>query len=284
MPYKKSFRGRRKPYRKARKSGYKKRTYKGKRLVKAVKQVMARQVETKVVQYNASLNAGCISSSVSQAQLNGRVFMITPQGSTIASVIQAYPIISSGVGQDQRVGDEIKIKGIYVNYLINANGYDATTNPNPRATLCTIWVVRPKRGQVDGLQVGNLQAGGSSANFFENQFSSDSGFIGSTVDMLKKVDRDNYQVLYCKTVKIGYGGTLNTTNAQVAFHNNDFKQFYRGRIKIKGMNVKFDRNDVFQGQPMYMFCQCMAADGTTYNNPILPVSFVFNEAIYYTDM
>lgn len=263
---------------------YKKRTMAGnKKITRVVKKVMARAVETKVVQYNASLNAGCISSSVSQAQLNGRVFMITPQGATIASVVQAYPIIGSGVGQDQRVGDEIKIKGIYVNYLINANGYEATTNPNPRATLCTIWVVRPKRGQVDGLQVGNLQAGAASANFFENQFNSDSGFIGSTVDMLKKVDRDNYQVLYCKTVKIGYGGTLNTTNAQVAFHNNDFKQFYRGRIKIKGMNVKFDRNDVFQGQPMYMFCQCTAADGTTYNNPILPVSFVFNEAIYYTD-
>lgn len=263
---------------------YKKRTMAGnKKITRVVKKVLSRQVETKVVQYNASLNAGCINASISQAQFNGRHFMLTPQGGTLGGISCGYPIIGAGVGQDQRIGDEIKIKGLYVNYLIQARGYNATTNPTPQATVVTIWVVRPKRAQVDGLLVPYLQSGNGAANFFENQFNSDSGFIGSTVDMLKKVDRDNYQVLYCKTIKIGYGGTLNSSNAQVAFHNNDFKQFYRGRIKLKGMNVKFDRNDVMQGQPIYMFAQCSAADGTTYGAGILPVDFVFNEAIYYTD-
>jgi len=254
-----------------------------KKITRVVKQAIARNVETKVIQYNASLNAHCISSALSQAQFNGACFMVTPNGANLGpGVIQGYPIIANGVGQDQRVGDEIKIKSIYINYLITANGYHATTNPNPRAFLATVWVIRPKRGQQNGLDVTNIQVN-NNANFYENQFGADSGMIGSTVDMLKKVDRDNYQIMYCKTHKIGYSGTLNTTNVVSSFQNNDFKQFVRDRIKLKGMVYKFDRNDFSQMQPMFLFVQCMAADGTVLNPSIMPASFVFNEAIYYTD-
>lgn len=263
---------------------YKKRTMAGnKKITRVVKKVMARAIETKVMQYSASLIPRCVGASTTQAQMNSAVFQITPQGATQASIQVGYPIIANGVGQNQRVGDELKIKGTYINYLLQARGYNATTNPTPQATLATVWCIRPKRGHVNELSASYLSSGASTANFFENQYGSDSGFIGTTVDMLKKVDRDNYQVLYCKTVKIGYGGTLNSSNAQVAFHNNDFKQFYRGRIKVKGMTVKFDRNDFFQGQPYYIFVTVCRADGTTYPANAEPVDFVFNEAIYYTD-
>ena len=160
-----------------------------KKITRVVKQAIARNVETKVIQYNASLNARCIGSATSQAQFNGSCFMVTPNGANLGpGVIQGYPIIANGVGQDQRVGDEIKIKNIYINYLITANGYEATTNPNPRSFLATVWVIRPKRGQQNGLDVTNIQVN-NNANFYENQFGADSGMIGSTVDMLKKVDR-----------------------------------------------------------------------------------------------
>ena len=89
--------------------------------------------------------------------------------------------------------------------------------------------------------------------------------------------------MYCKTHKLGFSGTLNGSNVVSTFQNNDFNQFVRGRIKLKGMLYKFDRNDFSQMQPMFLFVQCMAADGTTFNPNILPASFVFNEAIYYTD-
>lgn len=254
-----------------------------KKITRVVKQVIARNVETKVIQYNAALNARCIGSGTSQSQFNGACFMITPNGANLGgAVIQGYPIIAQGVGQDQRIGDEIKIKNIYINYLLTANGFDATTNPNPRAFLATVWVIRPKRGQQNGLDVTNIQVN-NNANFYENQFGADSGMIGSTVDMLKKVDRDNYQIMYCKTHKLGYSGTLSSSNVVSSFQNNDFNQFVRGRIKLKGMVYKFDRNDFSQMQPMFLFVQCMAADGTTFNPTVIPASFVFNEAIYYTD-
>jgi len=285
MPYK-----RRAPARKG-KRVYRKRVYRKRKyvrkgstaLVRTVKKVLAKNVETKVCQTGASLVCRVISSSQSQANFNAGCWMVTPQGANLGgAVIQAYPIISNGVGADQRIGDEIKIKGTYINYLMNASDYDAATNPNPRATLATIWVVRPKRSNNAGLLITDIQAG-TSANFFEFNSGSESGFIGSTYDMLKKVDRDNWQILACRTHKIGYSGSLNGTNVVSTLQNNDFKQFYRGRIKLKGMTWKVDRNEFYQGQPIYMFVQVTPVDGTTYNTNIIPIDFVFNQTTYYVD-
>lgn len=284
MPYKKSFRGRRKPYRKARKSGYKKRTYKGKRLVKAVKQVMARQVETKVLQYSGNLTVRSISGTITQAQFDTGCLMITPQGAVISGITQPYPVISNGTGQDQRIGDEIKIKGQYIDYLIQAEDYNVSTNPTPRAQIVTLWVIRPKMRNALGQNVYELQSGSSSAIFFENQYNGDSGFSGTMVDMLRKVDTDNFTVIAKRIYKVGWQGTLNTSNQVSTHQQNDFKQFYKGRVKIPAYKWKCDRTDLYQGRQTYMFLTTHAADNTSQAPTILPVNFDFNLTTYYTDM
>lgn len=256
------------------------------RMRAVIKEVLGRQVETKIVQYGGSLQAYSISSGLSQAQFNAACLMVSPQGATIPAIGQGYPVIGNGVGQDQRIGDEIKIKGIYLNYLATALGYDATTNANPKSFLMTIWVIQPKTAAATGLLVTNIQGGSlnTASNFFENQNNADSGLNGTTLDLLRKVDKDNYKVLAVRTHKLGFAGNLNTSNVVSTFQNNDFNQFVRGRIKLKGWNMKFSRQEYQQRLPIFMFCSCMAADGSPYAVNALPASFVFNETIYYSDM
>ena len=259
------------------------RSLKDARIKAVVKKVLGNQVETKVAQDAGSLVPRCIQNSMTQTQFDALCFMCTPQGGVIGAITQAYPIIGNGIGQNQRIGDEIKIKGHYINYIVNARPFNATTNTTPKSNIVQVWVVQPKTGNKLGLTAGQIQSS-SSADFFENQADSDSGMVGNVYDTIRKVDRDNFRVLYKRTHKIGWSGSLNTTDVTATLNNNDFKQFQTGRIKIKGHNLKFDRLDSPQKVPIYMFVQVMAADGTTYNTTQIPVDFKFNSSIYYTDL
>lgn len=258
-------------------------TYANKKIATVVKKVLAKKVETKIRQDAGSLVPRTIQNGMTQTEFDNLCFMCTPQGATIGAISQAYPIIGSGVGQDQRIGDEITVKGHYINYIVNARPYNATTNITPRSNIVQVWVVQPKSANANGLNGFTVQSS-SSANFFENQTDGDSGMVGSVYDTIRKVDRDNWKVLAFRQHKIGWAGTLNTTNAVSSFNNNDFKQYATGRIKIKGYNLKFDRLDRPQNVPIYMFVQTMAADGSTYTTSQIPVDFKFNSAIYFSDM
>lgn len=256
---------------------------KANQITKVVKRVISRQAETKILQLGANIDCRTIQSGTNQTQFEATTVCLTPQGATISGFNMGYPILANGIGQDQRIGDAVKIKGMYVNYLLTAKPYDATFNPTPKPVIVQVWVIKPKTGNVFGQGVAQIQSG-PSAIFYENQFNGDSGMGGTLIDTIRKVDRDNFQILYCRTHKIGYSGNLNTTNQVTSFQNNDYQQFARGRIKIKGFNWKVSRNELPQGQNIYMFCQVLNADNTLAGLSALPVLMSFNETIYYTDM
>ena len=253
------------------------------KIKKVVNQVLARKVETKVNQYFGSLTVRSITAATTQAQFDSGCLMITPQGAVLPGITQGYPVIANGVGQDQRIGDECKIKGQYLNFVLSANDYDATFNPTPSPQLVTVWVVRPKIRNGLGLTLSDIQSG-SSAIFFENQFNADSGLTGTFIDMLRKVDTDNYTVVSHRTYKVGWQGNLSTTNVVSSFQSNDYKQFYKGRIKIPAYTWKCDRLELHQGRNTYIFLTTMNGNGITGSTTFLPCSFDFNLTTYYTDM
>lgn len=252
-------------------------------IVKTVKSVLAKQVETKVLQFGGSLVPRTINGATTQTQFDATCMFLTPQGATMAGITQGYPILGNGIGQDQRIGDAVKIKGQYIDFLLTALDYDVTFNPTPKPQLVTVWVVKPKVRQVAGLAVQNVQIG-TSANFYENQANGDSGMAGTLLDLLRKPDKDNFQIISSRQYKIGYSGNMNTTNQVTTFQNNDFKSFYKGRIKIPAYNWKVNRQEEPQAQPIFLFVTCIPADGSTQSTTIWPVSFDFNNTTYYTDM
>jgi len=252
-------------------------------IVKTVKSVLAKQVETKVLQYSGSLVPRTINAATTQVQADASTMFLTPQGATIAGITQGYPILGNGIGQDQRIGDAVKIKGQYLNFLIQANPYDITYNPTPKPQLVTVWIIKPKVRAISGLDISKIQSGTGSC-FYENQANADSGMGGTLLDLLRKPDRDNYQIISSRQYKVGFQGNLSTTNVVNSYQNNDFKYFYKGVIKLKGSSWKVSRQDEPQTQPTFCFITCIPADGSTQSTTIIPVAFNFNLTTYYTDM
>lgn len=252
------------------------------RIKKVVNQVLAKKVETKVIQLSGGFGVTSLQTTSTQANFDAQCVVVTPIGAT-STYVSNYAIIGNGVGQDQRVGDEIKVKGQYIHYLLQANTYNASLNPSPSAAVVDIWVLKPKVRNQLGLTYDQIVAG-ANANFFENQINATSGLSGSLTDYLRKVDTDNYQILAHRQHKVGWQGTLNTTGAMSSYPNNDFKQFIQSRIKLKGYTLKFDRNDAPQTVPVYLFATVCRADGISLNTTHQLVSLTYNISTYYTDM
>lgn len=254
------------------------------RIKAVVKRVLGGQTETKVLQTAGSLNVRPYESLMTQTNFNSTCFCLTPQGATLGAWTGGgYPILGNGIGQDQRIGDEVKIKAMYFNYLLIPQAYNATTNPVPAPQIVMMYFVKPKTKSANGLAYNEILAN-ANANFFENQANTDSGFTGSSIDLLRKIDRDNYQVIAVRRHKIGFSGVLNSTNVVTTFGNNDFKAYAQGRVKIGTHNWKVDRLDYPQGRNIYCFVTSFRADGTAIPSSQIPVVCNFNHAIYYTDI
>lgn len=267
-----------------------KRTYKGpyrpkaakKQIKEVVKKVIASKIETKVVQQAGTLLGRSIRSPMTTSEFQSTNVCLTPQGAALGAFTGNYYILGNSIGVDGRIGDEAKIKGIYFNYNIYAEDYNATTNNLPFPIIATLFVVKPKSGMRFGFDQNSIQAG-ANANFFENVANNDSGLQGDLADLVRKIDRDNYQVLAMRQHKIGWAGQLNTTNVVASFQNNDFKQYSSGKIKLKGFNWKVDRADIPQGQNIYAFLHCVRADGALMTTNQIVATLNYNIACYYID-
>jgi len=250
---------------------------------RAVKSAIVRVAEAKCLQTSGSLTVRAISSASTDPFVQNATMCLTPQGATIAGFGGAYTILANGVGQDQRIGDKVQIKATYFDYLIYAKPYDATFNTVPAPQVVTVLVIRPKAGNKAGLAANGVRSG-PEAILFENQANADSGLGGTLVDILRKIDTDNFQVLARREYKIGYQGNLTSTNTLSTLPNNDFPAYCKDRIKLKGQQWSVDRVEAYQGQPVYALVYSLRADGTAVATSQIPVSFDFNVAVYYTDL
>lgn len=252
-------------------------------ITRVVKKVLAHTAETKVLQTSGSLSVKNINTNTTQAQFDGAYFIPTPQGAINLSIGAGYPLLVNGVAQDQRIGDEVKVKGTYINYIAYPKPYDATFNPTPAPQILMMFLLKPKIGNANGFGIDQFKIG-NSATLFENMSNTDSGLNGGLTDLIRKIDKDNYQILAMKQHKLGFAGNLNTSNQLSTLPNNDFKAFVRGRFKIPSYNLKFSRTDFPQTMNTILFCTTIRADGTTQASSLIPCQVDYNCSVYFTDM
>jgi len=250
---------------------------------RVVKQAIARNIETKVGQVAGTINPLVTTTTISDAQWEAGMYMLTPQG-TNTGITGGYFTIGNGTGNSQRISDEIMVKGIYINYLITPSPYDAAFNNVPAPQIATVWAIRPKVGSARGLDKNTIVAtSANNAIFFENLYNTESGMTGLLTDFLKKVDRDNFEVLYVKRHKVGYAGNLNSSNQLSTLPNNDFPSFVQGRFKVKIGKLAFDRQGYTKQQPIYFFITTVRADNVAITSNQQPLKCNFNYACYYQD-
>lgn len=263
------------------KSYRKARTLKVKDIRTIAKQEIKKDEEVKVNQAYGTLNPICIQANVNSLSQN--CYCLTP-GS--ANFTDGCNIIVKGVNQGERIGDEIKVRSIHFRYQINPKPYNATTNPTPEPKVVILYFVSPKTGQAIGTNAFSYVSNNSSANFFDSDVITESGFEGNMSDMLKKIDKDNYIVYKIKVHKLFYSGLTGTGSQSVVYGyaNNDFKFMARSKCVLGHRNVAYNNsNNNPQIQPVYCIIQVLNADGTTPPATRQGIDFRLCNTIYYTD-
>lgn len=172
---------------------------------KYVKTSLARNIENKSaqIQYSASLQGYAGSAIMNQ-------FPCTPY--------TGYMTITQGVAQNNRIGNEIRIKKLMYNYVLRPLAQDAVNNPNPQPIEVQIIFAHT----LD--QPALIPAVGDYQSLFQLNGTS-APPQGTLEDLCTPFNKDYWKILKVVRHKIGYSSAQGTGNQATAqyFANNDFK-------------------------------------------------------------
>lgn len=285
--YKRRYR-RRAPKRKAykprqRKLKYNHRSVKSVKDVKSiVRRVLSNNDETKMQLWSWTINPLCLQSATATLQHN--YIVLNPSNATYGSYT-----INRGTGSSEMIGNKIRLKSCFMNFVITLNAYNATTNPQMKPTYVRAYIFRYKKAPQNDPQVTNVCGTGASANFFDVG-TSDIGFVGTLEDLNNKMNTDAYTYLGSRTWKLGNAipqATSNNATPLYTFANNDFKMSAFGRWNVARYMPKTMIREDGVGTWMDPYCVCMfqviAADGSTYGSGVQPIKLNINLTLNYTD-
>lgn len=204
--------------------------------------------------------------------------------------LNAYPMcplstfwsIGQGVGAGSRVGNDIKVRKVMLNYVLRPLPYDVITNPfpQPQEILLILGYVKntpsfaPIAGDINGLfQSGNTTTGP----------------IGSLRDIIAVPNTDYWVIKKKWSHKLGYanyGGT-GTLPAQQSFSNNDFKLNIVKRLDItkfipKTVNFN-DTNVTVNTKNLFFMQEAVPCNGSSFAAGQLTANIEFWIDFHYED-
>lgn len=228
---------------------------------KYVKRALHKQIENKSVQINSGANFGSILQN---------------------TVMNAYPMapltgfwsIGQGITQGTRVGNQIRTRKCYLNYVLRPTVYDAVTNPNPAPCEVQLMLGYVKNTPCFAPAVSDLnqlfQSGASVA-----------APVGSLRDIISVINTDYWVIKKRWTHKIGYGsseGSGSLGNYEF-FMNNDFKYNVVRRMDItKYLPVIYQFNDSTAtptSKNLFFMFQSVLANGNISNLNVTTANIEF---------
>lgn len=242
---------------------YAKRTYKSTPgLRKAVKEAMTKLAEKKAVVASAA--------NVSLAAATGGI----PVSLTLT------PAIAQGVGQNQRVGNQVRVTKTVVRGHIAMRPYDASANPRPAPILVKMWLCRYKK-----LNTAALASTDIATSFFDTG-SSVTGMTGNILDMELFPNTDSWEVIQTKTVKVGASSlTTSVPSANATYFDNSssvvpFEFSCGSRIGLCTFN---DTSLDPTNKNMFLIFQPSQADGSGTTN-LTPAEISYAYMCEYIDV
>jgi len=259
-----------KPYKKR---GYKKRTYTKPKVSLAVKKyvksTLSRNIEDKCVQVNFGASFGNILEST-----NMNMYPMLPY--------LGYMSIPQGVTQGTRIGNQIRIKKLMLNYVLRPTNYDAVFNPSLLPSHIDMFL-----GYVNDVP-GLIPTNTDLTSLFQSGASSIAP-VGTLRDLISVVNTDYWTIKKRWQHKLGFSAN-NGTGGSVAgqyYQNNDFKLNIVKKLDITKFvhkNLKFnDGTQTIQGDNLYFFYQAVAANGVAYAATTLPCNIEFWIDIKFED-
>jgi len=234
-----------------------------------VNRTIAKDVETKTANANY---AGAFGNAVANPSLYS--YPMTPY--------TGYMTIGQGVQQNQRIGNVIKVKKVYLRYILRPMPYDVGANPFPAPIVVDLFLGRNRVASGDQPIAGDM-------NFLFQNGNTSFGPVGNLNDLISEPNKDYWTIQKRWSHKIGfsdYMGTGGSTNFQY-FGNNDFKLNIIKKLDITKHYPKIlkfnDGTNQVQGPGLFLFYQCVSAGGGTNASTTLPCHMTFWIDVRYED-
>jgi len=160
--------------------------------------------------------------------------------------------IAQGVGQGDRVGNQIKTKRLMFKGTLVAAPQDPIYNPYPAPVQVKMFIYYDKTTPVSPpYPVTDFFQNGNGAKAFANDL----------VDMWSPINTDRYRVLTTRTFKLGYAGNTGTGAEPSYSHyaNNDFKYNQNFSINLTKYYPKTVRFSDAAGTPRTRGLYCLFA-------------------------
>jgi len=236
---------------------------------KYVKAQISRNIEDKCINVNGGQSFGNILESPDM-----NVYPMLPY--------TGYGTIPQGVLQNCRIGNTVKVKKLYLSYVLRPTGFNASFNPFPEPMEIDMFL-----GYVNQVP-GFLPVPGDFTYLFQNGASSIAP-VGSLRDLISTVNKDYWTIKKRWRHKIGYSnnqgsGAIAATqySANNDFHLNVVKKLDITKHVSKTLRF-LDAANTLQGKNLYFFYQAVAAGGGIMSSTTLPVNIEFWIDLQYED-
>lgn len=240
----------------------------------AVKTYVKRTLHTNIENKCVQVNPGPVGF--------GNVLESPDFGAFPMAPLSLYWSIAQGVGQGNRVGNTIRIRKTYLNYVLRPLGYDVTTNPSPQPVEVRLMLGYVKNtpcfAPISG-DINQLFQSGNSAI----------APVGNLKDIISVYNKDYWVIKKSWTHKLGfanYGGT--GTNPSFQSHsNNDFKLNHVARIDITKMMPKTcvfnDTSATTNTKNLFFMQYAVHSSGSTSGATVLTATIDYWVDFHYED-
>lgn len=255
-----------------------------KKVTSIVKQVLSKQVEVKRVVYPITMLPSVLQSATTS--LAGNYIIASPASGGLSN---GYTV-TLGTQNNQRMGNEIRVKKLLFEYILYPNVYNPTTNTQMTPCEVIVYFFKSKSGPSTVLaptfDLPQLYDGGSSAI----------GPNGSIIDVMRKLNKEAYTYLTHRRHKVGKSTIGSVSNLQApnynALTNNDFKANIVAKIDLTkhcAKTIVFPDNSSGATNTaitpwIHCLVQTVAADGSLLNTTQLPLTMIGQIVFDYTDM
>jgi len=240
---------------------------------KAVKQVMARQVEVKTRQ--SEILSQPLVPVANTSDFDATIVPVSFTATAIG--------VAQGSGQGERIGNRITCKSLMLKAIFVPTPYNATTNPTPlpMQIRCVIFYDKEAPTTVPSpASLGDIFQFGNTSQ----------GFQDDLLDMVLPFNTDRYRICAQKTFKLGYanyGGTGSLAGSQF-FANNDFKYNCQWNVQLAKFlpkTVKYNDNDQDSiTHQLYMMLIPTLATGGAFSGTVRPATVQYTLSAKYTDL
>lgn len=192
-----------------------------------------------------------------------------------------------GVGQQQRVGNQVSPVKIIFRGIMAPNPYNATSNPAPNPVMIRMYILSTKRN-VAGQSIADIYNICNNTLFANGN--SSLGMLGTLYDIVTPINNDVVTCHFMKTFKLGYAGYTGVTGGADVGQtkaSNDYKLNHRFSLNLTKYFTKVwkfnDNAGATTSRQVFAVFQPINFNGSIPTAATTPAGLIAGVDVFYKD-